>query len=90
MQTHVIKVGGENASDLRTAEWLARHHENGESIAVAISALRTPTLNTTSELLRAEDAFGQGGMHAALPILENLFIAHTETLQQAGMWDVEL
>lgn len=39
--THVIKVGGENASDPRTAEWLATQSQNGERIAVAISALRT-------------------------------------------------
>ncbi len=54
---HVIKVGGENASDLRTAEWIANHHRSGERIAVAISALRTRPLNTTNELVKARDAY---------------------------------
>ena len=58
--THVIKIGGENASDLRTAEWLANQSEHGEKIAVAISALRTKPLNTTTELLHARDAFHTG------------------------------
>lgn len=56
----MIKVGGENASDIRTAEWLANTHNNGEKIAVAISALRTKPLNTTSELLKARSAFNEG------------------------------
>lgn len=54
---HVIKVGGENASDLRTAEWLTNHRQSGERIAVAISALRTRPLNTTNELVKARDAY---------------------------------
>ncbi len=54
---HVIKVGGENASDLRTAEWLANHRQRGERIAVAISALRTRPLNTTNELVKAREAY---------------------------------
>lgn len=58
--THVIKIGGENASDLRTAEWLTKQSEQGEKIAVAISALRTKPLNTTTELLSARDAFHAG------------------------------
>lgn len=58
--THVIKVGGENASDIRTAEWLATQSENNERIAVAISALRTRPLNTTTELINARDAYNAG------------------------------
>jgi hypothetical protein len=58
--THIIKVGGENASDLRTAEWLNTQSENGDRIAVAISALRTRPLNTTTELINARDAFNHG------------------------------
>ena len=57
MNTHVIKVGGENATDLHTAEWLATQSQNGERIAVAISALRTNPLNTTTELIHARDVF---------------------------------
>lgn len=59
MNTHVIKVGGENASDLRTAEWLATQSQNGEKISVVISALRTKPLNTTTELMKAREAFSQ-------------------------------
>ena len=60
MNTHVIKVGGENASDIRTAGWLAKTYYNGAKIAVAISALRTKSLNTTTELLKAKSAFDTG------------------------------
>lgn len=90
MNTHVIKVGGENASDLRTAEWLATQSQNGEKIAVAISALRTKSLKTTDELLRAQDAFSKNGIQSARTILENLFQVHIETLKEAGMFDDEL
>ncbi len=56
---HVIKVGGENASDIRTAEWLTESYQNGDQLAVAISALRTKPLNTTSELMKARAVFEQ-------------------------------
>lgn len=90
MNTHVIKVGGENASDLRTAEWLAIQSQNGEKIAVAISALRTKSLKTTDELIRAQDAFSKTGIQSARTILENLFQVHIETLKEAGMFDNDL
>ncbi len=90
MNTHVIKVGGENASDMRTAWWLATEHHAGTKIAVAISALRTKPLNTTTELLKAKSAFDTGWMREAIDILKNLQRVHIETLQDAGMYDDEL
>ena len=90
MNTHVIKIGGENASDPRTAWWLATEHHNGTKIAVAISALRTKPLNTTTELLKAKSVFDTGWMREAIDILKNLQRVHIETLQDAGMYDAEL
>ena len=90
MNTHVIKVGGENASDIRTAGWLAESHANGEKIAVAISALRTKPLNTTNELLKAQKAYTTGGIELASPILENLFAVHLDTLREIGVYTSEL
>ena len=52
-EVDVIKVGGENATDPRTAEWLAKNWQSGKPTVAVISALRTSTLNTTTELLRA-------------------------------------
>ena len=90
MNSHVIKVGGENASDPRTAEWIARYHAQWNQIAVAISALRTKPLNTTSELMKAQEAFVSWGMEGARPILEELFRVHSQTLREAWMLDGEL
>jgi aspartate kinase len=90
MNTHVIKVGGENASDPRTAEWLANFRSRWNKVAVAISALRTKPLNTTNELLRAKEVFLQEGMKSALPILENLYRVHIDTLKESWMYDSEL
>lgn len=90
MNTHVIKIGGENASDIRTAEWLANFQNAGNQVAVAISALRTKSLNTTTELMRARDAFNKEGMSVALPILRKLFQVHLDTLKEAGMHDSTL
>ena len=88
--THVIKVGGENASDPRTAAWLAKFWNNWNKVAVAISALRTKPLNTTTELLKAKTAFDVGWMDTAMPILKNLHTVHIETLQNAEMYDTKL
>ncbi len=90
MNTHVIKVGGENASNLETSGWLADFHNQWNQVAVAISALRTKPLNTTTELLKAKSIFDTEGMEAALAILKNLYTVHIETLQDAGMYDTEL
>jgi aspartate kinase len=90
MNSHVIKIGGENASDLRTAEWLANFRSQWNYLAVAISALRTKPLNTTTELLKAQDAFVSWGMREAKPILEKLFRVHIDTLREAWMADSEL
>lgn len=88
--THVIKVGGENASDPRTAAWLAKFWNNWNKVAVAISALRTKPLNTTTELLKAKAAFDLEWISAAMPILKNLHRVHIDTLQDAGMYDNDL
>lgn len=87
---HVIKIGGENASDIRTAGWLADFYNKGNKVSVAISALRTKPLNTTNELLKAKEAFLQDWMQSALSILENLYTVHIETLKEAWMYDSEL
>lgn len=91
MNTHVIKVGGENASDPRTAEWIAQKYQDGGKIAVAISALRTRwQLKTTDELMRAQGAYNISGMSEASKILENLFSVHIQTLKDAQMYDPDL
>lgn len=91
MKTHVIKIGGENASDPRTAEWLARENRDGSKIAVAISALRTRwQLKTTDELIRAQQAYNISGMNEASKILENLFQIHIQTLKETKMYDPDL
>lgn len=91
MNTHVIKIGGENASNLKTAEWLAQKNQNGNKIAVTISALRTNRqLKTTDELMRAQKAYNISGMNEASKILENLFDVHMQTLKDAQMYDPHL
>lgn len=91
MNTHVIKIGGENASDPRTAEWLARENQDGSKIAVAISALRTRwQLKTTDELMRAQQVYNISGMNESSKILENLFQIHIQTLKEAKMYDPDL
>lgn len=57
---------------------------------VAISALRTKPLNTTTELLRAKEVYKKNGIDATFPILEELFRVHIDTLKQAGMYDAFL
>lgn len=90
MNSHVIKVGWENASDPRTAAWIAEQYRSWMRLAVAISALRTKPLNTTTELLRAQDAYAREGIWSARPILDELFRVHQATLKEAWMLDSEL
>lgn len=91
MNTHVIKVGGENASDQRTARWLADFSRQDNQVAVAISALRTKPLNTTSELIDAKNVFvSQKQISPSLPILERLYSVHMDTVKAAGMYDPQL
>lgn len=79
MSTLVVKIGGENASDPRTAEWIAEHSWDHTIIPV-ISAFRTKALNTTDTLIRARQLHENDSWNESMKVLEWLFSEHEKIL----------
>jgi aspartokinase len=87
---NVIKIGWENASDPRTSSWLAQEHSKERIQVPVISALRTQPLNTTTELLKAKEAFVKWDAWLSRQILSHLYEVHIQTLKDAQMYDDKL